>query len=86
MLKSITPKRFTLPISEEDRTEFLNLVGDSAGKRSEAKAGVYKFTNKIDGYSYIGSSIQLANRLAHAYLGNRIGKRKIELALREHSL
>jgi group I intron endonuclease len=86
LLKDIAPKRFTLPLSEEDYTEFINAVGRYAGKGGEDKAGVYIFTDKIDGYSYVGSSIRLGKRLMHAYLGNRIGKRKIELALKELKL
>lgn len=35
------------------------------------KAGVYVFTNKINGFCYVGSSIQLANRLTHDYLENK---------------
>lgn len=86
LLKDIAPKRFTLPLSEEDYAEFINAVGRYTGKEGEDKAGVYIFTDKIDGHSYVGSSIQLGKRLMHAYLGNRIGKRKIELALKELKL
>lgn len=86
LLKNIVPKRFTLPISEEDYAEFINVIGRYTGKKGEDKAGVYIFTHKIDGHSYVGSSTQLGKRLMHAYLGNRVGKRKIELALKELKL
>jgi len=86
ILKNIAPKRFTLPLSEEDYAEFINAAGRYTGKGGEDKAGVYIFTNKINGHSYVGSSIQLGKRLMHAYLGNRVGKRKIELALKEFKL
>ena len=68
LLKSIKPKRFTLPVSEDSHAEIIHIGGDSVRNGGgEVKAGAYKFTNKIDGYSYIGSSTQLASRLKYAY-------------------
>ncbi len=86
VLLSIRPVRFSLPIAKEGQGDFFEVVGDRQGKGENVKAGVYKFINKSNDFSYIGSSAQLADRLMHAYLGNRIGKRKIELALQEFKL
>lgn len=86
ILQSITSRRFLLPINQENHSDFFKVVGDLLGKGNNIQAGVYKFTNKVNGFSYIGSSVQLANRLTHAYLGNRLGKRKIELALQDLKL
>jgi hypothetical protein len=49
-------------------------------------AGAYVFINKTNGYSYVGSSISLANRLSTGYLGPKLGNRKIDLAIRDGGL
>ena len=49
-------------------------------------AGVYVFTNKTNGYSYVGSSISLSNRLMTGYLGPKLGNRKIDLAIKDAGL
>lgn len=87
ILQDITPKRFSLPLEKDTDlyADFSNTVGDLRSKGSKV-AGVYKFTNKTNGFCYIGSSVQLANRLTHGYLGNRIGKSKISLAIQEFKL
>lgn len=57
-------------------------------RKGEASAGVYLFTNKITGQRYVGSSINLANRLKTGYFGKLpiTGQRKIEISIREHGL
>jgi hypothetical protein len=82
-LKAIVPKRFNLPLDESSKHLFFYVVGGKVNKGNKVGqgVGVYKFTNITNGFIYGGSLIQLANRLAHAYLGKRVGKRKIELAL-----
>lgn len=57
-------------------------------RKGEGSAGVYLFTNKINGDRYVGSSINLAARLKNGYFGKLplIGRRKIEVAIRKHGL
>lgn len=57
-------------------------------KNGEGSAGVYLFTNKINGERYVGSSINLASRLKNGYFGKLplVGQRKIERAIREYGL
>ena len=42
--------------------------------------------NKDSGFKYVGSSISLANRLFIGYLGPTLGKRVIDLAIKEAGL
>ena len=44
------------------------------------------FTNKLNGFSYVGSSISLANRLSTGYLGPNLGNRVIDLAIKDIGL
>ncbi|KAM3066763.1 hypothetical protein ACMFMG_011919 [Clarireedia jacksonii] len=75
----IKPVRLELPIVNKE--EFLNLVGKYSRGGNKGVAGVYIFTNKSNGYSYVGSSISLANRLSTGYFKPTLGKRKIDLAI-----
>jgi group I intron endonuclease len=86
VLRNIVPVSFELPLENSDK--FQNTVGEFLPKGGLGKAGVYVFTNKINGFCYVGSSIQLANRLKHDYLENKKGKgtRKIDLAFKEFDL
>lgn len=45
--------------------------------------GAYIFSNKNIGFTYVGSSISLVDRLFRGYLGSTLGNRKIDLALKE---
>jgi len=42
--------------------------------------------SKTNGYSYVGSSIYLANRLSTGYMGPKLGNRKIDLAITDAGL
>jgi len=75
ILRNITPIRFELPLKVDILAEFKQVVGDklsNQGDRSSVKAGVYIFTNKLNGNSYVGSSTQLADRLIKNYLGSNL--------------
>jgi NADH-ubiquinone oxidoreductase chain 3 len=93
VLRNITPVRFDLSFKADIMAapEFKQVVGDklspySKRGRSSVKAGVYIFTNKSNGYCYVGSSTQLADRLLKNYLGANLKNRKIDLALKELNL
>lgn len=66
----------------------LPLVVGKELREGKGSAGVYLFTNKINGDRYIGSSINLASRLKNGYFGRLpiVGRRKIEVSIREHGL
>lgn len=49
-------------------------------------AGAYIFTNRVNNFCYVGSSISLANRLFTGYLGPNLGQRKIDLAIKDGGL
>nr|AMX22271.1 NADH dehydrogenase subunit 3 [Cryphonectria parasitica] len=80
ILNTIKPVRFELPVDQS----FVEQVGKytQGGFNGIDKAGVYKFTNKNNGESYIGSSISLVNRLATGYFGPKLGNRVIDLAIK----
>lgn len=81
-LKNINPVKFDLPITD---SSLVDLIGKYT--RTEfGKVGVYKFTNKENGFSYVGSSISLANRLTVGYLGPNLGNRVIDQAIKELGL
>lgn len=91
---SLTPEDFNLlrnikPVSLNYPFELSlpTIVGKSL-RKGVGSAGVYIFTNKINGYRYVGSSINLAARLKNGYFGKLpiVGRRKIEVSLREHGL
>jgi len=84
ILINIIPVRLELPI--EDKDVLVKLVGKYARNGVRGIAGVYVFTNKTNGYSYVGSSISLSNRLATGYLGPKLGNRKIDLAIKDAGL
>jgi hypothetical protein len=93
VLRNITTVRFDLSLKADilAAPEFKQVVGDklspySKRGRSSVKAGVYIFTNKSNGYCYVGSSTQLADRLLKNYLGDSLKNRKIDLALKELKL
>ena len=82
LLKSIQPVRFELPFVESPE-----IIGKPLREGKGIK-GVYVFTNKLNGYRYVGSSINLALRLKDGYFGNlpAVGKRKIEVAIIKYGL
>ena len=84
ILRNIIPKRFELPIREKG--DFIEIVGKYARNGKSGRSGVYVFINKKNEFCYIGSSVQLANRLARGYLGSTLGNRKINLVLKELGL
>ena len=93
VLRNIIPVRFDFSFKADIMAapEFKQVVGDklspySKRGRSSVKAGVYIFTNKSNGYCYVGSSTQLADRLLKNYLGANLKNRKIDLALKELNL
>lgn len=61
LLRNIQPIWFDLRIT--DKSKFIQTVGKYARKGTKGVAGVYVFTNKNSGFSYVGSSISLVNRL-----------------------
>jgi group I intron endonuclease len=85
LLKSIKPIRFELPF----RTKKLPEILGRPLRKGTGTMGVYIFTNKVNGDQYVGSSINLAQRLIAGYFGNLLllgGRRKIEAAILEHGL
>jgi group I intron endonuclease len=85
LLKSIKPIRFELPFRTK---KFPEIIGKPL-RKGTGTMGVYLFTNKVNGYQYVGSSINLATRLKDGYFGNLLllgGRRKIEAAILEHGL
>ena len=82
ILMNIKPVRFELPVSDSSLKE---LVGKYE-HRAPGKPGVYMLINKDSGFKYVGSSISLANRLFIGYLGPTLGKRVIDLAIKEAGL
>lgn len=83
LLKRIKPIRLELPVSSSKLAEH---VGNYSRKGESGKGGVYVFTNKLNGFSYVGSSISLANRLSTGYLGPNLGNRVIDLAIKDIGL
>lgn len=83
LLKEIQPIRLELPVSSSKLAEH---VGNYSRKGESGKVGVYVFTNKLNGFSYVGSSISLANRLSTGYLGPNLGNRVIDLAIKDIGL
>jgi hypothetical protein len=83
LLKNIESFRLRYPFDES----LPKFVGKPL-KSGKGAAGVYLFTNKINGERYIGSSINLASRLKNGYFGKLpiTGQRKIERAIREYGL
>lgn len=82
------PRKFDkLPLSKEGNAYFQDMLGVTK-RGNNSKAGVYLFTNKITGESYVGSSGALASRLKDDYLrkGKFLGKRPIELAIKKYGL
>lgn len=83
ILKSIQPISLNYPFE-------LSIPGvlGKALRAGIGSAGVYLFTNKINGDRYVGSSINLASRLKNGYFGKLpiIGQRKIEVSIRKHGL
>nr|YP_009262005.1 NADH dehydrogenase subunit 3 [Chrysoporthe austroafricana]AMX22080.1 NADH dehydrogenase subunit 3 [Chrysoporthe austroafricana] len=84
ILRNIKPKRFNFPLNEEALKDLKLTLGDK--NRGSIKAGVYIFTNKLNGYCYVGSSTQIAVRLLNNYLGNNRKNRKIDIILKELKL
>lgn len=84
ILLKIKPTRIELPI--KDKNELVGLVGKSKRGKDFGIPGTYIFTNKSNGFSYVGSSISLVDRLFRCYFGSNLGDRKIDLALKESGL
>jgi group I intron endonuclease len=84
LLKKISPVRLELPLQMSNLlTEH---VGNYVRNGEIGKGGVYVFTNKLNGFSYVGSSIYLANRLTTGYLGPNLGNRVVDLAIKDVGL
>ncbi len=83
-LSKISPKRLELPIKDKDA--LVEIVGKYVRNGEIGVPGAYIFTNKNKNFSYVGSSILLANRLATGYLANKRGSRKIDLAIKDAGL
>lgn len=84
ILRGIEPCKYELPI----KLPLTQLFGKHRGGNSsllEAKPGVYKFTNKVNGYTYVGSSLTLASRLSE-YFRYNLKNRDVELAIKEYGL
>lgn len=83
ILKSIKPIILNYPFEIS-----LPLLLGKSLRNGGGSAGVYLFTNKINGDRYIGSSINLVSRLKNGYFGKLpiIGQRKIEVSIREYGL
>jgi hypothetical protein len=79
LLRNLNPVRFELPLTDSSLVE---LIGKYLHK-GQGKPGAYMFINKDSGFSYVGSSISLANRLSIGYLGPKLGNRVIDLAIKE---
>lgn len=60
-LKKISGVKFDLPIDDQTKGAFGSLIGKPSGR--SWKAGVYVFTHKATGNSYVGSSNNLSRRL-----------------------
>jgi NADH-ubiquinone oxidoreductase chain 3 len=84
VLSKISPKRLELPIKDKDA--LVEIVGKSGSNVKIGVPGAYIFTNKKNHFSYVGSSIFLANRLSTGYLGPKRGSRKIDLAIKDAGL
>ena len=82
ILRSIQPISLNYPFEESS-----SLLGKPL-RGGKGRAGVYLFRNKVNGDIYVGSSINLALRLKDGYFRYLpiLGKRKIEVAIREYGL
>ena len=49
-------------------------------KENRGKSGVYRWTNKVNGKSYVGSSINLVKRFTNYYSFNYISKSKMSIS------
>ena len=78
------PVRLELPIENKD--VLIKHIGKYVRNGERGVAGTYIFTNKINGYCYVGSSISLAKILSTGYLGPKLGNRKIDLAIADSGL
>ncbi|GAA5133768.1 hypothetical protein GCM10023339_69810 [Alloalcanivorax gelatiniphagus] len=83
LLKKIKGIKLDLPV---DPARLAEVIGKYVHGTGTGKAGVYKFTNKINGFCYIGSSVSLANRLSTGYLGPKLGNRVIDTAIKDSGL
>jgi len=81
--QDLKPVKLELPV---DSKSLVEVVGKNTRGTEIGKAGVYKFTNKNNGFCYVGSSISLANRLSTGYLGPKLGNRVIDLAIKDIGL
>ena len=84
ILIQIKAIKFDLPI--KDKSAFSDVVGKYVRNGARGIAGAYIFTNKENGNCYVGSSISLASRLATGYFVPVLGKRKIDLAIKDLGL
>lgn len=78
-LKSISGVRFDLPINDQTKGAFGSLVGKPKGR--SWKSGVYIFTHKATGNSYVGSSNNLSRRLDQYFTFKHFNKNNSGLLL-----
>lgn len=85
ILNKIKPLEFEL---HNTKTSVLSheLLGKYIQGGNIGTPGAYVFTNKINGHSYVGSSLSLITRLTDGYFRNPKGKRSIIRVMREIGL
>jgi hypothetical protein len=85
---TIKPISLPFPITQGD-SRVIKVIGRDLNKNhpdspTNRKAGVYVFTNKTNGYQYVGSSINLAHRVRTYGHGSKLNvKRPITNAIRK---
>lgn len=82
---NIKPSKFELPV----KLPLTQLFGKHRGEKNFLlwkAGGVYKLTNKVNGHSYVGSSLTLASRLSEYFRPSLLKTRDIELAITEFGL
>jgi len=65
------------PVLKYDNADIQKL---QAIKENRGKSGVYRWTNKLNGKSYVGSSINLVQRFTNYYSFNYISKNKMSIS------
>ena len=63
-----------VPVTIYDNADIQKL---QAINENKSKSGVYRWTNKVNGNSYVGSSVNLAKRFINYYNFNYINKSKM---------
>ena len=69
--------RSVFPVIKYDNADIQKL---QAIKENKGKSGVYRWTNKVNGKSYVGSSINLVKRFTNYYSFNYISKSKMSIS------